>query len=85
MINCICFLSCDFQSGQSVHTQNMLQRTPLHEACVSGNGQLVIEILANGALVDQRDSQGMTALHVAARHGTFRCVRALCEKGKRVR
>ncbi|CAF3306392.1 unnamed protein product [Rotaria sp. Silwood2] len=67
--------------GQSVHTQNMLQRTPLHEACVSGNGQLVSELLDSGALIDQKDSQGMTPLHVAASHGTIKCIRVLCEKG----
>ncbi|CAF4325703.1 unnamed protein product, partial [Rotaria sp. Silwood2] len=66
--------------GQSVHTQNMLQRTPLHEACVSGNGQLVSELLDSGALIDQKDSQGMTPLHVAASHGTIKCIRVLCEK-----
>ena len=70
-----------FQSGQSVHTQNVLQRTPLHEACVSGNGQLVAELIDTGALIDQQDSQGMTALHVAARHGSLKCLRVLCEKG----
>ncbi|CAF1144270.1 unnamed protein product [Rotaria sordida] len=69
------------EDGQSVHTQNMLQRTPLHEACVSGNGQLVSELLDSGALIDQRDSQGMTPLHVAASHGTLKCIRILCEKG----
>ncbi|CAF4730507.1 unnamed protein product [Rotaria sp. Silwood1] len=69
------------ECGQSVHTQNMLQRTPLHEACVSGNGQLVSELLESGSLIDQRDSQGMTPLHVAASHGTIKCIRVLCEKG----
>ena len=29
---------------------------------------LVSELLDNGALIDQRDSQGMTPLHVAANH-----------------
>ncbi|CAF3955251.1 unnamed protein product [Rotaria magnacalcarata] len=67
--------------GQSVHTQNMLQRTPLHEACVSGNGELVLELVSNGALLEQRDSRGMTPLHVAASHGTIKCIRVLCEKG----
>jgi len=55
----------------------------LHEACVSGNGQLVSELLDKEALIDQRDSQGMTPLHVAASHGTLKCIRILCEKGKR--
>ena len=62
----------------------MLQRTPLHEACVSGNEELVLELLDNGALIDQRDAQGMTPLHVAARHGTIKCIRMLCERGKKL-
>ncbi|CAF1472759.1 unnamed protein product [Adineta ricciae] len=58
------------EGGQSVHTQNLLERTPLHEASASGNHQLVTELLNNGALIDQRDTQGMTALHIAASHGS---------------
>ncbi|UJR21811.1 hypothetical protein I4U23_024888 [Adineta vaga] len=69
------------ESGQSVHTQNLLERTPLHEACASGNSQLVAELLNNGALIDQRDAQGMTPLHAAAGHGSTKCVRLLTEKG----
>lgn len=50
---------------------------------MSGNGELVSELLENGALIDQRDSRGMAPLHVAASHGTIRCIRVLYEKGKR--
>lgn len=78
MINHLSFI---IQSGQSVHTQNLLQRTPLHEACLSGNGDLVAELLQSGALIDQQDSQGMTPLHLAASHGSLKCLRILCEKG----
>lgn len=48
---------------------------------MSGSGQLICELLSNGALINQRDSQGMTPLHVAAKHGTLKCLRILCEKG----
>ena len=54
----------------------------MHEASASGNHQLVTELLNNGALIDQRDTQGMTALHIAASHGSTKCVRVLIEKGK---
>ena len=35
----------------------------------------------SGALIKQRDSQGMTALHIAAKHGSLKCLRILCENG----
>jgi ankyrin repeat protein len=53
----------------------------LHEACASGNAQLVVELLNNGAQIEQRDDQGLTPLHVAAHHGTLKCVRIVIQQG----
>ncbi|CAF1078871.1 unnamed protein product [Adineta steineri] len=69
------------KNGQSVHTQNILERTALHEACASGNDQLVSELLNKGALIDQKDSQGLTSFHVAASHGSTKCVEILSKRG----
>lgn len=62
-------------------------RTALHHAIANGCGD-VIELLANmpnaGRLLETKDSEGKTALHVAAHIGDTETIRTLLLQGANV-
>ncbi|XP_040289762.1 serine/threonine-protein phosphatase 6 regulatory ankyrin repeat subunit A-like [Bufo bufo] len=61
------------------------QETPLHIAARIKDGQKVAEILLkSGADVNMEQSDGETAMHVAAQHGNIKMIRALLEEGGEV-
>lgn len=51
--------------------------TGLHAAAASGDAQALKTLVAQGALIDSRDSYGRTPLHVAAYQGRHDAMRAL--------
>ena len=57
---------------------------PLHYATASGQRDIVAFLIAHGADVHQRDSDGMTALHHAVMHGNSMIVQSLLEHGAHV-
>ncbi|XP_067414419.1 serine/threonine-protein phosphatase 6 regulatory ankyrin repeat subunit B-like [Emydura macquarii macquarii] len=58
------------------------QETPLHIAARISEGEKVAEmLLKSGADVNVEQENGETAMHVAARHGSLRMIKALIEEG----
>ncbi|XP_050796459.1 serine/threonine-protein phosphatase 6 regulatory ankyrin repeat subunit B-like isoform X2 [Gopherus flavomarginatus] len=58
------------------------QETPLHIAARIREGEKVAEmLLKSGADVNVEQENGETAMHVAARHGNLRMIKALIEEG----
>ena len=55
--------------------------TPLHYACISGRPELVAELLARGAVVDECDDEKWTALHYCAEMGHVAIAEMLLAKG----
>lgn len=61
---------------------NISEKTsPLHEAAVKGNLQMVQTLLATGANPNYADSKGRTPLHKAAYHEHIGVVRILLDAG----
>jgi hypothetical protein len=52
-------------------------RSALHLACSLGHAEIVTELIANGAAVNQQDMDGHTALHFACIDGSPECVQRL--------
>lgn len=57
------------------------QRTPLHHAAASRNGQLVRFLLEQGAEINTADSEGQTPLLVASKHADPSVVETLLSRG----
>jgi len=53
----------------------------LHIACEIGDEGMTILLIESGIDLDTPNKQGLTALHVAARHGHINLVRHLCLAG----
>lgn len=61
------------------------QRTALHNAAKSGEDLNIIElVIEDGADVNAKDADGMTALHIAAMHGKENAVLVLLQNGANV-
>ena len=57
--------------------QNTLGQAPLHLAVITKQADVVRKLVAMGALLEQRDRNGNTPLHLACREGDVACVQAL--------
>ena len=55
--------------------------TLLMDAAFEGNQKVVEQLLKYGALIDQQDREGMSALHYASREGFTKVVELLIKKG----
>lgn len=55
--------------------------TPLHDAALTGNVDLVEVLIAHGADVDARDVQGHTPLHLAIQEGHTKVAKVLIVNG----
>lgn len=53
----------------------------MHIACEIGDEAMTTLLIENGIDLDISNKQGLTALHVAARHGHINLVRLLCLAG----
>ncbi|MBT7766580.1 MAG: ankyrin repeat domain-containing protein, partial [Bdellovibrionales bacterium] len=51
------------------------------DAAFEGNQKVVEQLLKYGALIDQQDREGMSALHYASREGFTKVVELLIKKG----
>jgi ankyrin repeat protein len=68
--------------GAKVNARNSYGSTPLHDAALSGQRQIVEMLLERGAEIDARDQDsGATPLYNAASWGKLDVVRLLMEKG----
>jgi len=65
-------------------TKDKFKRTPLIMAARNGNIKLVNFFLRKGALWDDSDSSGNTALHYAAAYGWSECVQELIKAGANI-
>lgn len=67
--------------GQSVHSLDAEDRTPLHWACKQNHAKMVSLLLANGANPDPEDCRGVKPIHEAARKNYAAIVKILLEAG----
>ncbi|CAK4491658.1 unnamed protein product [Aphanomyces euteiches] len=70
--------------GANADYQNKLGKTPLIEAAWKGNFDVVKDLLAHGAAVDQADWNGYTPLHWASSYGNLDVVNELLAHGATV-
>ncbi|XP_037747859.1 serine/threonine-protein phosphatase 6 regulatory ankyrin repeat subunit A isoform X4 [Chelonia mydas] len=78
--NVVELLTEKFHSNVLARTK--AQETPLHIAACIHEGEKVAEmLLKSGADVNVEQENGETAMHVAARHGNLRMIKALIEEG----
>lgn len=56
-------------------------RTPLHLACLEGNENIALFIIAHSNNLTIKDTKGMTPLHLSAYSGSYRLCRSLIVKG----
>ncbi|XP_043962702.1 ankyrin repeat and EF-hand domain-containing protein 1a isoform X1 [Gambusia affinis] len=74
-------LELAFKDGVPVDTQDEFYKTPLMEACISGNYELVQYLLEKGADVNMCDQFFWTPLHHAANGGYLEIVELLVNAG----
>ena len=55
--------------------------TPLHDACRTGEPEVVALLLEFGADVHATNKAGKTPLHIAAEHNCHECLNSLCDHG----
>jgi len=55
--------------------------TPIHDAALEGDAELVEILIANGADVDTRDVNGFTPLHLAIQEGNTEVAKVLIANG----
>jgi ankyrin repeat protein len=75
------------RAGANVIAQNQDGRLPLHEAASEGHVGVIEKLLVGSKgplIVDARDSQGCTPLHVASRKGQVKAVMCLLSHRARV-
>jgi ankyrin repeat protein len=51
---------------------------------IAGNAELLKQLLAEGAAVDEVDEEGRTALHFAVGYGEIPCAKLLIEAGAKL-
>ncbi|MEM7403053.1 MAG: ankyrin repeat domain-containing protein [Myxococcota bacterium] len=80
-------LSCLLEQKQTkVAALDNYQRTPLHWVAKNPRAQEMIDkLLQQGIDVNAQDRFGMTALHLAAKHGNLQCVKKLIKEGAGIR
>jgi ankyrin repeat protein len=71
-------------SGGNVDERNNVLETPLHQACLRGEPDMVRWLIEHGASIDARKDTGETPLHIAARRGSLALVRLLIDRGANV-
>ena len=64
----LCFVYC-YCSGAKVNTEAANGRTPLHEASIVGDSEMVELLIHKGADVLSRDNGGFTSYELAFRRG----------------
>ena len=64
--------------------RNNKGETQLHQACISGNIELVRRLIDQGHIVNVRDHAGWLPLHEACNHGFYDIVRVLLDRGASV-
>jgi cytohesin len=70
------------EHGANPNLRNKTGSTPLHDAALSGNKEVIEMLLARGADVSAQDSESKsTPLHYAASFGRLEAVRTLVEHG----
>ncbi|XP_054715321.1 tonsoku-like protein [Uloborus diversus] len=60
---------------------NEVGETPLHQACIKGNLNMVKKLIDTGHPINARDACGWTPLHEACNHGWYDIVEYLIDKG----
>jgi ankyrin repeat protein len=71
-------------SGGNVDERNNVLETPLHQACLRGEPDMVRWLIEHSASIDARKDTGETPLHIAARRGSLALVRLLIDRGANV-
>lgn len=59
-----------------------IETTPLHEACLINNREIVAALLQKGAKVNQKDGNGWDALHIACLFDHFEIIKLLLESSE---
>lgn len=67
--------------GMNINERNESGRTPLHEASIRGNIEVILALLELHADIDTQDNDGKTALHFASNNSNIECVTALLKHG----
>ena len=80
-------VECLLQAGADpgARARNESGSTPLQEAAITGQIDIILVLLAHGAEPEQADHQGWTALHLAASNGQQHVVETLLQFGTRSR
>ncbi|KFM59338.1 Tonsoku-like protein, partial [Stegodyphus mimosarum] len=69
---------------KAVTKVNEKGETPLHQACINGNFNMVKRLVESGHPVNTRDFCGWTPLHEACNYGYYDIVEYLLEKGAHI-
>ncbi len=69
------------RQGGYPNVQDKKQRTPLYYGVENQNPEIVLSLLKNHALIDKQDTEGMSALHHAAKAGQIAIVQLLTDHG----
>jgi len=64
-----------------INERNGLRKTPLMFACEQGNRKIVEYLVSNGALVNDKDTNGLTPLIYASKNGRIEVVNYLIDSG----
>ena len=74
-----------FEHGLDVNLKlnatEMLKRSPIHIAALSGSMNSILTMIGQGADVDPVDDAGRTPISLAIENNKFTCVRGLIELG----
>jgi len=70
--------------GVDLHAKDSDGYTPLHDACVEGNAEVVKALLEKGADIHAKDNGECTPMHWACWNGHAEVVKVLLEKGANV-
>jgi len=71
------FIISKAESPSQLNLHNKFGSSPIHLAAKAGNSVSLRDLILGGANVEEKDSQGETALHIACRRGHFDSVVSL--------